>query len=383
MPNYYDFDKIFIKFALRKVRFMKIVFVLPEMRGGGSERVVAALSEEFLNRGYEVAILIFAGDQVVYDLDPRVEIVRAGVESKGNPILRLKRVKNMRAFYKANKDCYIFSFCVMGTVFSVLATFGMARKMLVSERNDPTRIEHPHIRNWSYRHADRLVFQTYDMSKCFPKAISKKGVVIPNPISTDIPEAYEGERDYRIVNVARLQKQKNHVLLIEAFSKFIDMLESDTDVNEIPYSLHIYGEGELRKELEAQIKALSLEDKVVLHGFTNNARDEIKNAGMFVLSSDYEGISNSMIEALAMGVPTISTDCPVGGSKMYIEDGKSGLLTKVGDADELAEAMYKLATNPEMAKSFSKESVKIRDKYSLEKIADEFLKAAGLPINCN
>ena len=349
---------------------MKIVFVLPEMRGGGTERVVASLSSEFINRGYEVAIMLFAGDQVVYDLDPKVEVVRVGVTTNGNPLLRIKRLQNMRKFYKQNEGCYIFGFSVMGTVFSVISSWGIKHRLLVSERNDPTQMHHQRLRDWAYSKAERIICQTDDMLQLFPSRIKNKGVVIPNPISEDIPEPYIGTRDNRIVNVARLQPQKNHKLLLEAFAKLQNKL--------VDYTLHIYGEGGLMDELKSYANQLKIADKITFHGFTNNAREEIKNAGMFVLSSDYEGISNSMIEALAMGVPTISTDCPVGGSRMYIEDGVSGLLTHTGDASELADAMYRVATEPELAKKLSENSIAIRQKYSLSKIADQFLKAAGL-----
>lgn len=351
---------------------MKIVFVLPEMLGGGSERVVAALSGEFVKRGYEVGILLFAGKQVVYELDSRVEVCSVGEESKGNPLTRIKRIINMRKYYKKNKGCYIFSFSVMGTVFSVLAAAGIPHRLLVSERNDPSKIplKHKIVRNWSYRYAEKLVFQTDDMVEYFPKDIQKKSVVIPNPVSSDIPKPYVGKRDNRIVNVARLQPQKNHKLLIDAFSIF-NKIHSE-------YELHIYGQGELEDELRKQTKQLGIVDKAIFHGFSNNVKEEIKNAAMFVLSSDYEGISNSMIEALAMGIPTISTDCPVGGSRMYIENEVSGLLTPVGDADKLSKAMIKMVEDSNLAARCSENSIKITDLYSLEKIASRFLKAANI-----
>ena len=353
---------------------MKIVFVLPEMRGGGTERVVASLSSEFINRGYEVAIMLFAGDQVVYDLNPKVEIVRVGVTTNGNPLLRLKRIANMRKYYKKNEGCYIFGFSVMGTVFSVIAALGIRHRLLVSERNDPTQMHHKWLRDWAYTKAECIVCQTEDMLKLFPTKIRNKGMVIPNPISDDIPEPYTGNRDHRIVNVARLQPQKNHKLLLEAFALFLRNCVDD-------YTLHIYGEGPLMSDLQSYATDLKISDHVTFHGFTNNAREEIKNAGMFVLSSDYEGISNSMIEALAMGIPTISTDCPVGGARMYIEDGVSGLLTQTGDAGKLSVAMLRVATEPELAAKLSENSVTIRQRYSLSKIADQFLEAAGLLSN--
>ena len=126
------------------------------------------------------------------------------------------------------------------------------------------------------------------------------------------------------------------------------------------YELHIFGIGELEEALKAQVLGLQLEDKIIFRGFSANVREEILDSAMFVLSSDYEGISNSMIEALAMGIPVISTDCPVGGSRAYIENESSGLLVPVGDRTALCNA------------------VKIRETYALSKIADRFLKEAGI-----
>lgn len=349
---------------------MKIVFVLPDMPGGGSERVVAMLANEYVKLGYQVAILLFAGNQTAYALDKRVEVVIAGAESSGNIVIRLQRLINMRRYYKKNKNCYIFSFCVMGTVFSVLSVWGIPHRLLVSERNDPTRIKHQKLRNWAYRKAEKLVFQTEDMKKCFPYDIQKKSVVIPNPVSTEMPKPYTGIRKKWIVSAARLKPQKNHKLLIDAFAEFVKQYPD--------YELHIFGVGELEEELKAQVKSLELNDKVIFHGFSSDVKEEIRDSAMFVLSSNYEGISNSMIEALAMGVPVISTDCPVGGSAAYIENGVSGILTPVGDKEALAEAMEKVAGDPEWAQTLGQNAVKIKEKYSLSRIAHCFLEAAGI-----
>lgn len=349
---------------------MKIVFVLPDMPGGGSERVVAMLANEFVSRNYEVAILLFAGKETAYPLDERVEVIITGEKSSGNPLIRIKRLIRMRQFFKANKNCYVFSFCVMGTVFSVLAAAGIPHRLLVSERNDPTRISHQRLRDWAYRKAEKLIFQTEDMKQCFDADIREKSSVIPNPVSDGIPEPFKGKRKNKVVSVARLQPQKNHKLLINAFADFI---------REYPdYELQLYGVGELEEKLKEQVIQLKLEEKVIFKGFSIDVREEIKDSAMFVLSSDYEGISNSMIEALAMGVPVISTDCPVGGSREYIENNRNGLLIPVGDKKALVEAMKRIAGDSAFAEQLSLNGVKIKEKYSLSGIADMFLKEAGI-----
>lgn len=349
---------------------MKIVFVLPDMPGGGSERVVAMLANEYVELGYQVAILLFAGNQTAYKLDDRVEVIIAGEESSGSPIIRLKRLFKMRNYYRENKNCYIFSFCVMGTVFSVLSAWRLPHRLLVSERNDPTRIKHQKLRNWAYRRAEVLVFQTEDMKKCFPQDIQRKSVVIPNPVGTEMPNPYIGIRKKRVTSAARLKPQKNHKLLIEAFAEFVKEY--------CEYELHIFGVGELEGELKAQVKKLDLGNKIIFRGFSSNVKEEIRDSAMFVLSSNYEGISNSMIEALAMGVPVISTDCPVGGSAAYIQNEVSGILIPVGDKDALVQAMKRVAGDPKWAEELGRNAVKIKEVYSLSKIAHRFLEAAGI-----
>jgi glycosyltransferase involved in cell wall biosynthesis len=258
----------------------------------------------------------------------------------------------------------------MGTVFSVLAAAGLPHRLLVSERNDPTRIAHQRLRNWAYRKAEKLVFQTEDMKDCFPKDIRQKSAVIPNPVAEGMPEPFQGERKKQVVSVARLQPQKNHKLLLAAFAEF---------VWEYPeYELHLFGIGELETELHNQAVQLQIEEKVKFRGFSSNVKQEIWDSAMFVLSSDYEGISNSMIEALAMGVPVISTDCPVGGARAYIENNVSGILTPVGNQQALTDAMKRIAGDPDFAKKLSENGAKIKEKYKLSKIADRFLEEAGI-----
>jgi 1,2-diacylglycerol 3-alpha-glucosyltransferase len=256
----------------------------------------------------------------------------------------------------------------MGAVFSAIAAAGQKHFFLVSERNDPNRYEHPKIRDFSYRFADVVVCQTPDAADSFPRGIRKKSVVIANPIDVGEVQPYDGVREKRIVTVGRLNPQKNHRLLLTAFAAFAK--EHDD------YVLEIYGKGELEGELKAYAKELKIDDRVVFKGFSNHVKEEINRAAMFVLSSDYEGISNSMTEAMALGVPTISTDCPIGGSKMFIRDHQNGLLTPVGDADALVTAMSEIADDPELGCRLGIEGRKLKQQLNVERIADEFLAAS-------
>lgn len=346
----------------------KIVFVIPDMPGGGTERVVALLANEYSRRGIPTAILLFAGSQRAYPLDARVEVVSVGDPSGGNLAVRLGRLQRMRRFYRENKNCQIWAFSAMGTVFSAVAALGQKHFFLVSERNDPTRYDHKRIRDLCYRRADVVVCQTADAVKSFAAGIRRKSVVIPNPLEMD-EEPFVGEREKRIVAVGRLNAQKNHRLLIRAFASFA---KKHGD-----YVLEIYGQGELEAELGALTEELKVDKSVIFKGFSAHVLSDIRTASMYVLSSDYEGISNSMLEAMALGVPVIATDCPIGGSRMYIRDGKNGFLVPVGDVSALARAMGRLADDPALGERFGREAVKLRDELTTAKIADRFLALTG------
>ena len=344
---------------------MKIVFVIPDMPGGGTERVVALLSNEYVRAGHSVTIMLFAGNQTDYELDERVEVISMAGASAGSISVRLERLRNMREYFKKNKGCLIYSFSTIGTGFVVLSTIGLKRRMLVSERTDPNSCDHKAYRNFFYRFAKVLVCQTKQAAESFPGYLTGKTVVIPNPVDKNLPAVCAGEREKKIVSVGRLEYPKNQELLVEAFEIFYKKFPD--------YTLHFYGKGSHEEQLRGMVKEKQLEEAVTFHGFCPNVAEEIVDSQMFVLSSDYEGVSNSMAEAMAMGIPVIATDCPPGGCRTYINSGENGLLVPVGDKQALAAAMEAVAADEALAKRLSAEGAKIREQYPIEKIAEKML----------
>ena len=153
------------------------------------------------------------------------------------------------------------------------------------------------------------------------------------------------------------------------------MLRAFADFSKLhdDYILDIYGRGEEMENLIYETKQLGLSNKVKFRGFCSNIHEKIRNARMYVSSSDYEGISNSMLEALAIGLPCICTDCPVGGAKMVIKNNINGILIPVGDQKALEQKMILLAENDELIEKLSQNAVKIRTKLSISNIADEWI----------
>lgn len=349
---------------------MKIVFVIPNMTGGGTERVISLFANEYAKRGMDVAIMMFAGDECAYSVDPKVEMVCVSPQSHGNALVRMERLKNMRAYFKKNDGCYIFSFCTMGTVFGAIAAAGLQCPMLVAERTDPRSSGHDFIRNLAYRRAKQLVVQTEESLNYLPASFRKKAYRLPNPVDKMLPAPFEGVRRHRVVYLGRLEPEKNPLLLLEAFALFEKKFPE--------YRLEYFGEGSLELELKQRARELQLEEKIVWHGFCRDAKQRIVDVSIFVLPSNYEGISNAMVEAMAMGLPVVATDCPIGGAASYIRDGENGLLVPVGDVDRMAEAMMRIAGDPELAGRLSENARKLREECPIEKVADRLLEIAGI-----
>ena len=128
----------------------------------------------------------------------------------------------------------------------------------------------------------------------------------------------------------------------------------------------------MKYELENYIKENKLEDKVILKGRCLTLDEELYNAGIFVLSSDHEGMPNGLLEAMALGIPCISTDCPIGGPRMLIEDGKNGILVGVNNREELTLALKKVLDNKNLCEEFSMKAQKTVEKYYPDKICEEW-----------
>ncbi len=341
---------------------MHICFITATMAGGGTERVIAVLSNYFIKQGNEITVLLTADHRVEYDLDPKVELIQLGGKTGGKLCGRIKRIWALRRYLRKHKDTVYLSFGTETNMFVILSAFLMRRKIIISERNDPNKCEFVKKRDFLYPFANRYVFQTQDAMKCFPEKIQKKSKVIPNPVSDKVPDRYTGVRRKEIVAVGRLEEQKNHRLLLEAYADFTKTVQD--------YTLKIYGKGYLKQELMEYAQQLGIGSMVYFADFAPDVLELIKDSAMYVLSSDYEGISNSLLEALALGLPVISTDCPIGGSRMLIKDHENGILVPVGDKKALTRAMIEIAENPVLADKLSVEAEKLKSSYSVEQIAE-------------
>lgn len=353
----------------------KIVFVIEQLFGGGAERVTNALANEICKMdGYEVYIVTFYREEnKEYPLDSRViryDLGQVQIKTKNRLRRVWSRMKYLRQTIKKINPWCVISLAMPGTVSTLtFALEGLNVPLIFSERNDPVHFPTQKLfrilRVFSYHKAKAVIFQTKEAMNYFDLTIQEKGTVICNPITSNLPQRFVGTRKYKIVNFCRLDPQKNLDLLIDAFSQV---------ANDFPkYTLYIYGEGNERMRLMEKIQCMGMSERIFLPGYVSNVYEEICDAALFVSSSNYEGISNSMLEALAIGLPVICTDCPAGGAREIISDIESGILVPVGDANAMAKAIDYVLSNPELREKFSCKGFELRKKIDASAISEQWV----------
>ena len=355
---------------------LKIAFCIPSLGSGGAERVMSVLANKFTERGHEVSIIMLSNYKCVYPLSEKITVETLNCDDDGclpfvkRYPLRLKKIRNA---VKKIKPDVVISFMSETNTDVCFALKGMRIPVIVSERNDPaidpaSKMKQL-MRRMAYTKPMGFVFQTPDAQSYFSKRIQKKSRIILNPLADYLPEPYYGDREKRIVAVGRLNKQKNFPMLIDAFSEFVKKHPE--------YVLEIYGEGPIESQIANYISDKGLVDKVILKGFCKDVHTHTLNASMFVMSSDFEGMPNALLEAMAIGLACISTDCPCGGPGMLIESYKNGILVPVNDSSKMYDAMSFMAENPQKAEEMSKNAVEIRHMANVETITDEWLEFVG------
>lgn len=331
-----------------------LLFYINAINGGGAERVILQLARHFAENGYRsVLVTSFVDEGNEYDVPQNV--TRISMEQKEVKQSRLKRnisrISKLRKIIKKERPIAVISFMAEPNFRAIIANIGLQSKCIVSVRNDPNREYGGKIGRivgkYILPYADGCVFQTEEAKSWFPEKLQQKSQVIIN----DVKEEFflvNREKTRNIITVGRLSKQKNHNLLIDAFAKIAG---KHPDQN-----LLIYGSGILEKKLIDQIESLGMEERIKLMGSISDVTCALEEASVFALSSDYEGMPNCLMEALAAGVPCVSTDCPCGGPRALIQNGENGFLVPVGDKDAMARALDILLSDRHISESFGKKA---------------------------
>lgn len=322
---------------------MKLLFYISTICNGGAARVMSNLANELTLKGHDCTLATTFSTDEEYSLDTGVKRVSFFDKKPTNGFLisNYKIVKRLRACVLKEKPDLLVAFLAEPCFRAAIATIGTDSKTVLSVRNDPNWEFKGSVRHllakYLFRRVDGIVFQTTEARDWFPKSIQEKGRIILNAVKNDFYEVELPLKRSGIVATGRLSKQKNHSLLIKSYAQIAQSVDDD---------LTIYGAGESAPLHELAIK-LGVGERVHLPGQTMDVKNSIKGAKLYVMSSDFEGMPNALMEAMAMGLPCISTDCPCGGPRALFSKEMSHFLTPVGDVKTLADRMKELLINDE------------------------------------
>lgn len=341
---------------------MKIFFLVNKLNNGGAERVVSVLANTLYKNGYSVSIAVFSSNDNDYPIEN--EISKTIIKNNGNTLDIV--IRSLRYFLKQKFDI-IIGFDILPNIICSILKLLKPCHVIISERNAPGQVKINLIlkvaRRLLYLLPDTIVFQTNEAMRYYSKRIIKKGKVIMNPVTEGIPQR-NCKCEKSIVAMGRLTKQKNYPVLIKAAAI---VHEKHPDCR-----FEIYGQGELENELKELSYDLGQSEYVFFKGYSQNVLEKIVNADIYVLTSDYEGLPNSLIETMCMGFPVISSDCPTGGPRELIVDGENGLLFRTGDPVDLASKIEVLLNDDIYKEKLGKEAEKLIEKVNSERIVREW-----------
>ena len=344
---------------------MKLLFVTSTLTSGGAERVISLLANEFSKRDYDVEMIALTSiSPDFYKLNEQVRFIHADKACGGG---LLKELWWFRKHVKQEKPDVVIAFMEAVYEFVLMALLGCNVPVISSERKDPATLGPLRkLMRWALLPtATAHVVQTQKIKSYYNKHIQKKTHVIYNPVNEKVYE-FQGEqniiKENRIISVGRLYPQKNQEMMIRAFAKIAD---------EFPkWQLVIYGEGPRRLSLQLIIDNLQLTDRVLLPGRSENVIEEIARSEVFCLSSDYEGMSNAMIEAMCVGTPVITTN--VSGTEELLHDGEDALIVKIGDVDTMANAFRTLLSDADLRKRMAKKCKEKISLFSLDSVVSKW-----------
>ena len=380
-----------------------IAMYIGSLQKGGAERVMVNLAEYFFEQGYKVtlvttylaaeeyevrhaswvrvpagadeAVLVADTDENPVWINPvggeknginRVFSALLKSEQKGRAYNLAARREKLRSIFRELKPDLVLSFIGKNNIMALSTASREDIKVVVSVRADPD-MEYDSLALKSgmlatFGKASGIVVQTTGALKWFPKHLQNKCTILPNSVNPSfIRKRYVGEREKTIVMVGRLDENKNQAMVMEAFKEA-------TKDNFKDFKLQIYGEGPDRIKLQRKAVSLGIEEKVEFKGMVKHVAEHIEKAYMFILASNQEGMPNSLIEAMSLGLACISTDCPCGGPKDLIKDEFNGLLVPVGDKKAMTEAMIKLLENRTLTENLGIQASKIQSRYAPEMV---------------
>lgn len=357
----------------------KIVFITHRINRGGAQRMLTFVANSCVNIFDEVIIILFYTEEVEFVVDSKIKIISLPGELKFPNYKRslftkirdtLYLIKLLRNELRCIKPDLVCAFGVIHVCISVLSALGLGVKIVGSERRSPKNLSLilQQISKIFYFKCDGMVFQLEGAKNFYNKKIIDKATVIPNPYLSEkeyVP--YNIEKRDKIITAAaaRFEYEKGFDILIKAF-KLVKDRHGD-------FKLIIYGKGDHKKEYGSLIDSLELNNFIEFPGLVKDVSEAVRSSSVFVLPSRSEGIPNTLLEVMGIGVPTVSCDCPPGGPRFLTDRGRRGLLVPVNDFKALARAICEIIENKTLATQISIDSLEIRTELKRDIISKKWV----------
>lgn len=350
-----------------------IVFITNSLGFGGAEKMLTFVANSLYSKGHKISIINLNTVPNYVNAHRRAvdeHIVVYELENGTKKNVKEKLCFTRKAAKKENADI-IIGFTEMPNAIARIVAFTLGIPSIMSERGDPVRtgVGKGSIKNnlvlKLINTSKGGVFQTEGARDFYGRGLRNRGVVIPNPIfvTGQVPCVDHNKREKSVVSVGRLDNfQKRYDVMLEAFKLF--------SAKHSEYVLKLYGKGSDEELIKSWVEEKGLSDKVKFMGLTTRPMQDICNDGMFLITSDYEGISNSLLEAMAVGLPCVSTDHTPGGARLLITDHENGLLAPVENSEKLASAMCEFAENSELAARCGDNAKDVVNRFAPDKIID-------------
>lgn len=348
---------------------LSILIVIPSLRGGGAERVTVDLASHWAFLGHEVVLLTQSDPSTdVYHYNKRIQRVSlAHLEKLGGLLGHIKKILAIRQVMRRFRPDIALGVMTTSSVYSVLAAQGLATKVIATEHAHPPSQKisslWQRLRRFAYPRADAVVALTELSAQwlrehvpgCQPQVIVN---AVHWPLQDSEPKVicYKPEGTHWLLAVGRLHEEKGFDKLIQAFTKISEQVPK--------WQLIILGEGAERENLQKQIHTAQMQERILLPGRVGNLSQWYKTADLFVLSSRFEGLSNSLQESMSYGLPAVSFDCD-SGPREIIRDGIDGVLVRPDqDTEALANTLQGLMQDPARRTQLGEQAKQVRERFS-------------------
>lgn len=346
----------------------KIVIFISEIKYSGAAKIATWLANKFAEDNIEVYFVTYLDSKYSDKLSDKVKYICINCNDSNRYVRSLKVISRLNKLLRNIHPSLAISFLPSESLFMLIARCCLKIPIIVAERSDPylEKSVVATVGRFAFRFADGAVFQTHGAMNYFPTKVRNRGTVIANPaLSVKIDFVPYKHRRNAISHVARLDlRQKRQDLLIDAFKIVLQQVPE--------VKLEIYGDGASEREIKEKVNLLQMNDSIVFKGRVNNVTEYISGTKISVLSSDFEGIPNSIIESLAAGVPVVSTDCSPGGARELIKDGYNGYVVPRNAPDLLAERILFMLNNPDKAEQLAHNGLSISEQLDEKAIYEKW-----------